>query len=42
METPNTVALTRQLRVLGMDEPGIERVFQTFNVADFQRVRADG
>jgi coenzyme F420-reducing hydrogenase gamma subunit len=42
METPNTVALTRRLRVLGMDEPGIERVFRTFNVADFERARADG
>jgi coenzyme F420-reducing hydrogenase gamma subunit len=31
METPNTVSLTRQLTVLGMDERGVERVFQTFN-----------
>jgi coenzyme F420-reducing hydrogenase gamma subunit len=42
METPNTVALTGRLRVLGMDEQGIERVFRTFNVADFERARADG
>jgi coenzyme F420-reducing hydrogenase gamma subunit len=42
METPNTAALTRRLRVLGVDEPGIERVFRTFNVADFERARADG
>jgi len=41
METPNTLALTRRLRVLGMDERGIDRVFQTFNVAGFERARAD-
>jgi sulfhydrogenase subunit delta len=39
MESPNTVALTQRLRVLGMDEPGIERVFRTFNVTDFDRAR---
>ena len=27
METPNTVSLTRQLRLLGMDDRGLERVF---------------
>jgi coenzyme F420-reducing hydrogenase gamma subunit len=32
METPNTVSLTRQLRVLGMDDRSLERVFHTFNV----------
>ena len=32
METPNTVSLTRQLRVLGMDDRGVERVFHTFHV----------
>ena len=32
METPNTRSLTRQLRVLGMDERGLDRVFSTFNV----------
>jgi coenzyme F420-reducing hydrogenase gamma subunit len=31
METPNASALIRQLRVLGMDERGVERVFRTFN-----------
>lgn len=31
METPNTVSLTRRLRVLGMDERDVERVFRTFN-----------
>jgi coenzyme F420-reducing hydrogenase gamma subunit len=31
METPNTRSLTRQLKVLGMDERGVERVFRTFN-----------
>jgi sulfhydrogenase subunit delta len=33
METPNTVSLTRQLRVLGMGDRGVERVFRTFNAA---------
>jgi coenzyme F420-reducing hydrogenase gamma subunit len=33
METPNTVSLTRQLKVLGMDERGVGRVFRTFNAA---------
>jgi coenzyme F420-reducing hydrogenase gamma subunit len=40
METPNTVALTRELRVLGMDERGIDRVFRTFNVQAFEEARA--
>jgi coenzyme F420-reducing hydrogenase gamma subunit len=31
METPNTRSLTRQLKVLGMDERGVERVYRTFN-----------
>jgi sulfhydrogenase subunit delta len=31
METPNTVSLTRQLKVLGMDDRSVERVFRTFN-----------
>jgi sulfhydrogenase subunit delta len=35
METPNTVSLTKQLRVLGMGERGVERVFRTFNVEAF-------
>jgi sulfhydrogenase subunit delta len=40
METPNTTALTRELRVLGMDERGIDRVFRTFNVNAFEEARA--
>jgi coenzyme F420-reducing hydrogenase gamma subunit len=30
-ETPNTVALTRRLRQLGLDDRDVERVFRTFN-----------
>jgi coenzyme F420-reducing hydrogenase gamma subunit len=41
-ETPNTRSLTRQLHVLGMQEPGIERVFRTFNVQAFEEARSDG
>jgi coenzyme F420-reducing hydrogenase gamma subunit len=40
METPNTVALTRELRVLGMDDRNVDRVFRTFNVAAFDRARS--
>jgi sulfhydrogenase subunit delta len=40
METPNTVSLTRQLKVLGMGDPGVERVFRTFNVENFEKARA--
>jgi sulfhydrogenase subunit delta len=40
METPNTVSLTRQLRVLGMGDVGVERVFRTFNVEAFEGARA--
>jgi hypothetical protein len=39
METPNTVSLTRQLKVLGMGEPAVERVFRTFNVTAFDEAR---
>ena len=39
METPNTVSLTRQLRVLGMSDRVVDRVFRTFNVEAFERVR---
>ena len=39
METPNTASLTRRLRLLGMDDCGVERVFRTFNVAHFEEVR---
>jgi coenzyme F420-reducing hydrogenase gamma subunit len=31
METPNTVSVTRQLRVLGMSDPALVRVFRTYN-----------
>jgi sulfhydrogenase subunit delta len=40
METPNTASLTRRLRVLGMDERGVERVYRTFNVQAFEEARA--
>jgi sulfhydrogenase subunit delta len=40
METPNTVSLTRQLKVLGMGDVGVERVFRTFNVEAFEGARA--
>jgi sulfhydrogenase subunit delta len=39
METPNTISLTKQLRVLGMGERGVERVFRTFNVSAFDEAR---
>ena len=39
METPNTVSLTRQLHVLGMDERAVDRAFRTFNVQAFEQVR---
>jgi coenzyme F420-reducing hydrogenase gamma subunit len=39
MESPNTASLTRQLRVLGMGDRGLDRVFRTFNVNDFEEVR---
>ena len=41
METANTAALTRQLRVLGMGDDGVERVFRTFNVEAFEHARAN-
>jgi hypothetical protein len=31
METPNTRSLTRQLKVLGINERGVQRVYRTFN-----------
>jgi len=40
METPNTVALTHQLRVLGMKDAAVERAFRTFNVEAFEEARA--
>jgi len=42
METPNTVALTRRLKVLGMGDPAVERVFRTFNVEAFEEAREGG
>ena len=42
MQTPNTVSLTRQLRVLGMGERDVERVFRTFNVQAFEEARSAG
>jgi sulfhydrogenase subunit delta len=39
METPNTVSLTKQLQVLGMGDRAVERVFRTFNVGAFEKVR---
>ncbi len=43
METPNTVSLTRQLKVLGVGDTGVEQVFRTFNVEAFEgRRAADG
>jgi coenzyme F420-reducing hydrogenase gamma subunit len=41
MESPNTLSMTRRLRVVGMDEKSIDRVYRTFNVADFEKVRGD-
>jgi coenzyme F420-reducing hydrogenase gamma subunit len=40
MESPNTVALTRRLSLLGMDDRSVDRVFRTFNVQPFESVRA--
>jgi sulfhydrogenase subunit delta len=42
METPNAVSLTRQLKVLGLGDRGIDRVFRTFNVEAFDEVRNGG
>jgi coenzyme F420-reducing hydrogenase gamma subunit len=39
MESPNTVSLTKQLKVLGMGDRGVERVFRTFNVEKFEEAR---
>jgi coenzyme F420-reducing hydrogenase gamma subunit len=42
MESPNTRALTKQLRVLGMDDRAVDRAFRTFNVQAFEEARARG
>jgi coenzyme F420-reducing hydrogenase gamma subunit len=39
METPNTASLTRRLRLLGMGDRDVERVFRTFNASAFEQVR---
>ena len=41
METPKTASLTKRLKVLGMDDDAVERVFRTFNVSAFEEVRGD-
>ncbi len=40
MDTPNTASLTRQLKVLGMGDRAVDRVFRTFNVQAFEEARA--
>ena len=42
METPNTVSLTKQLKVLGMGDQAVENVFRTFNVTKFEEARNSG
>jgi hypothetical protein len=42
METPNTVSLTKRLRLLGLDERGVDRVYRTFNVEAFEEARRNG
>jgi sulfhydrogenase subunit delta len=39
-ETPNVASLTERLRLLGLDERGVDRVFRTFNVAPFEEARS--
>ena len=43
-ETPNTASLTRQLRILGMDDRSVDRVFHTFNTEapGFKEVQVRG
>jgi coenzyme F420-reducing hydrogenase gamma subunit len=43
-ETPNTVSLTRRLRVLGMEDRDLERVYHTFNTnaPEFREAGARG
>jgi coenzyme F420-reducing hydrogenase gamma subunit len=40
MDSPNTASLTRQLKVLGMGDKAVDRVFRTFNVQAFEGARA--
>jgi coenzyme F420-reducing hydrogenase gamma subunit len=42
MESPNTASLTRRLSVLGLGDRGVDRVFRTFNVNEFEEVRNGG
>jgi len=39
METPNVASLTKRLRVLGLSDGEVDRVFRTFNVAAFEEAR---
>ena len=42
METPNSISLSGQLRVLGMDERALQRVYRTFNAnADAFRAESE-
>ena len=43
-ETPNTVSMTRRLRVLGMSDRDVERIYHTFNVnaPEFREAGARG
>ena len=40
MDSPNTASLTRQLKVLGMGDGAVDRIFRTFNVQAFEEARA--
>ena len=40
MDSPNTASLIRQLKVLGMGDKAVDRVFRTFNVQAFEEARA--
>jgi sulfhydrogenase subunit delta len=40
MESPNTPALTRELKSLGMGDKAVDRVFRTFNVRKFEETRS--
>ena len=40
MDSPNTASLTRQLKVLGMGDGAVDRLFRTFNVQAFEEARA--
>jgi coenzyme F420-reducing hydrogenase gamma subunit len=42
MESPNTVSLSRRLKVLGMGDRDVDRVYRTFNVEAFEEARGGG